>query len=142
MVDSDYRQQYEPRYIAFQSLDQATSGTTIAKDNLGVEGQITTLRVYADEEVDVDIRVVSIDTGEEPIPLDPNDVDTDDPSIPEEKAEATRLYLEGQKSYTLGDFENPALEIGAYSQFRVILQSDLSTDASLSVNARVDERRG
>jgi len=141
MVDSDYRQQYEPRYIAFQSADNASAPETIGVDNLGVEGQITTLRVYADEVVDLDIQVVSIDTGEDPIPLD-NTLSVDDPTTPTEIAEATRLHLEGQKSYTIGDFENPALEIGAYNQFQVILRSDLGSSNSVSVNARVDERRG
>jgi len=135
MVDSEYRQQYEPRYIGsrFDGTAADESGTPILLDNLGVEGQITTLRVYADEEVSLDIKVSSIDTGEDPIPLDGTVSTT---------GSETRIFLDGQKSYTIGDFENPELEIGAYNQFQVVLQTDVSDTSSVSVNARVDERRG
>jgi len=134
MVDSDYRQQYEPRYIGSRfDGTAADEGTAILLDNLGVEGQITTLRVYADEEVSLDIDVLSIDTGEDPVPLDDTVSTT---------GSETRIFLDGQKSYTIGDFENPLLEIGAYSQFQVVLQTDITDTSSVSVNARVDERRG
>lgn len=137
MVDSRYRQQYQPRYGTGKEVEPDGSGGTpvpILIDNLGVDGQITTLRVHADNPVEIQVTVDPINTGEDPVPFDPT-VTTDGSPTP-------KLQLSGSSSYTIGDFENPALEVGAFSQISIQVVSDQTGDGNVTVNARIDERTG
>lgn len=137
MVDSRYRQQYQPRYGTGQATDVGSSQTPVPihADNLGVEGQLTTLRVYADNDVGIQVKTVEIDTGDDAVPFNQNGLN---PS----GTPTTRINLTGQSVYNLGDFENPALEVGAYTQIQIIGIPDDSGSGKVSVNTRVDERTG
>ena len=136
MVDSRYRQQYQPRYGTGKEAEPDGSGTPvpILVDNLGVDGQITTLRIHADNPVEIQVTVDVINTGEDPVPFDPTVATAGSPT--------TKLQLSGSSSYTIGDFENPALEVGAFSQISVQVVSDQTGDGNVTVNARIDERTG
>lgn len=136
MVDSRYRQQYQPRYGTGKEAEPDGSGTPvpILVDNLGVDGQITTLRIHADNAVEIQVTVDAINTGEDPVPFKPTVATAGDPT--------TKLQLSGGSSYTIGDFENPALEVGAFSQISVEVVSDQTGDGNVAVNARIDERTG
>jgi len=139
MVDSRYRQQYQPRYGTGKEVEPDGSGdpvdhVDILVDNLGVDGQITTLRIHADNPVEIQVTVDPINTGEDPVPFDPTVGTAGSPT--------TKLQLSGSSSYTIGDFENPALEVGAFSQISVQVVSDQTGDGNVTVNARIDERTG
>jgi hypothetical protein len=132
MVSSEYRQQYQSRYVTARSSDGAgPSDSPILQDSLGVEGQVTTLRVYADEAVDITVSIAPVKPG-----VDISDgIDASDLENPIDK-----IHLEGHTQYALGDFENPAVELGARNVIQINLGTSLGADSSVSVNARIDER--
>lgn len=132
MVSSEYRQQYQSRYVTTQTLDGAgPADSPILQESLGVEGQITTLRVYADEKADITVSIAPVKPG-----VDISDgIDASDLENP-----INKIHLEGHTQYTLGDFENPAVELGARNVIQVNLETNLSADSSVSINARIDER--
>lgn len=141
MVSSEYRQQYQARY-GTGTVTDPSPGDSIIKDNFGVDGQITTIRVFADNPVSLTITSASIDTGEEPTPFNGKG-NPQLSSVGNTGNALPKLELRGSSSYVVGDFENPAVEVGSYSQINVKVAESMSgTDKDVAVNIRTDERTG
>lgn len=142
MPDNDVREQYQTRYGTFINEDSGgngvpiSSGQTVIADNVDAEGQITNIRVFSTTEVQLAIQSVSIENGEDAIPFD-SSVNTVSGATPTPK-----LTLVGNSEYAVGDFEDPAAEVGARRQIQVVALSDVPNTETVAVNVRTDEHLG
>lgn len=137
MPEADKREQYQTRYATFSDTDTNLSGgDTLIVDNLDAEGQITAIDVYATENVSVILQADSIDNGEDALPFDPTVATAGSPT--------PKFTMVGKSEYSVGDFEDPAIEVGSRQQVQVLLAPTvtLSSPATVAVNIRVDEHLG
>lgn len=125
MVDTDSYQQYQTRYLT-ATVDDSNDGSSTPEEVLSTvmegEGLLTTLRIYAAEEQSYRVDEVLLNN-------DGSEADTNN-----------KVTLHGSSEYVLGDFEDPATEVGAQTKISIKLISNATSEAG--VNVRVDERLG
>lgn len=119
MVDSDYRQQYQTRYVSNTVNDPDNTDVLAETSTLSDESQLTTFRAYAENAGSFQIDVV----------------DANDDSVI-----ATKFAASGVTEVDTGDFEDPVFETGAQVYLEVSAVGSITGD--VSVNMRVDERTG
>ena len=136
MPNSDDRKQYQTRYGTFYDTgNNITQNDTLLADNVDAEGQLTNLRVYATENVQLQVSSIQLANGEDAVPFDQQNASTTGSTTP-------KVHLVGQSSYEVGDFENPAAEVGARNKIQVTILNSPSDSASFAINARIDEHLG
>lgn len=125
MVDTDSYQEYQSRYLS-TTVDSGNDGSGTPEEVLSTvmegEGLLTTLRIYAAETQSYRVEEVLL-----------NNDGT-------EASATQKLELHGSSEYVLGDFEDPATEVGAQTKISIKLTSNATAEAG--VNARIDERLG
>jgi hypothetical protein len=137
MVESDKREQYQTRYSAVKETENnITPGDVLLVDNYQAEGQITSIKVYAPTRTDVSVYTIPIANGEDAVPFDPT------VSAVGGASNTPRLHLVGENKYKVGDFEDPAVEAGARTQVRVVVEQTPGTDEPVGISVRSDEHLG
>jgi len=140
MPEADKREQYQTRYGTYINRDDTGAPTdvsaseTLIADNVDAEGQITSIEIYSSVDVQIAIQSVPIENGEDALPFD-DSINTTGTPVP-------KLNLVGNSEYELGDFEDPAAEVGSRSQIQVVALSSVDAPESIAVNVRVDEHLG
>lgn len=135
MPEADKREQYQTRYATFSEAGiNINDGDNLLVDNLDAEGQITAIDVYCTEDVTVVIQADSIDNGEDAVPFDPT-VSTAGSATP-------KYTMAGNSEYSVGNFEDPAIEVGSRQQVQVTVPTSPADGATIAVNIRTDEHLG
>lgn len=136
MPNNEDKKQYQTRYGTFYDTgNNISQNSVLLADNVDAEGQLTNLRVYATENVQLQVSSDQLDNGEDAVPFDQQNASTAGSPTP-------KLHLVGQSSYEVGDFENPAAEVGARNKIEITILNDPSDSASFAINARIDEHLG
>jgi len=119
MSDGDKEDQYEERYRRIKLTGGESIGEQFTED-FDDEGQVSSFRVYAEEEMGFDIEAVETDTS----------------TTTEEFTAA------GDSQYEIGSFDNPLFKFGAGHTLTVDTLSGVSADTVVAVNMVIHERTG
>lgn len=131
MTNPDARPEYESRYMVVKDDGSSEADDVLDFTNLQYEGQITNVRIFCaeDEDLRIDAR-----------PIDADQVVTHSDDTLDTGSAETVAYLTGQSEYTVGDFEDPLVEVGSHMRLELVADDNL-TDV-VGANIRVDERTG